>query len=304
MLTPLDLERIQASLRKPDGWIELATIALCFAIAWAVDRRVHVTSERESRVAQLGAGSFNRMIFPLTALALLYVARAIFRHWQVPVFFPIALPLALALALIRLSIYALRNIFGVHAAPASERTLSFAIWGALLLYYVGVLPDIAAALDDTRIPIGKGGQISILDLGRDAIVIVVVVVLSLWVSSLLEQRLMRGTHLDQNLRVVLAKVFRALLLLIGLLVALSFVGVDLTVLSVFGGAVGVGIGLGLQKLASNYIAGFTILLDRSIRLGDMITVDNRTGTVSVVTSRYVVVAASTASRRSCRTRCW
>jgi len=119
MLTPLDLERIQASLRTPDGWIELATIALCFAIAWAVDRRVHVTSERESRVAQLGAGSLNRMIFPLTALALLYIARAVFRHWQVPAFFPIAIPLVVALALIRLSIYALRNLFGVHAGTAS-----------------------------------------------------------------------------------------------------------------------------------------------------------------------------------------
>jgi small-conductance mechanosensitive channel len=212
----------------------------------------------------------------------------VFRHWQVPAFFPIAFPLVVALALIRLLIYALRNVLGVQAASASERTLSFAIWGALLLYYVGVLPEIGAALDDTRIPIGKT-EISVLDLGRDAIVVIVVVVLSLWASSLIEQRLMRGTHLDQNLRVVLAKVFRALLLLIGVLVALSFVGVDLTVLSVFGGAVGVGIGLGLQKLASNYIAGFTILLDRSIRLGDMITVDNRTGTVSVVSSRYVVV---------------
>jgi len=288
MLTPLDFERIQASLRTPNGWIELATIALCFAIAWAVDRRVHLTSERESRVARLGAGSLNRLIFPLTALALLFVARAVFRHWQVPAFFPLALPLVVALALIRLSIYALRNIFGVHAASTSERTLSFAIWAALLLYYVGVLPEIGAALEDARIPLGKG-ELSVLDLGRDAVVIIVVVVLSLWASSLLEQRLMRGTHLDQNLRVVLAKVFRALLIVVGLLVALSFVGVDLTVLSVFGGAVGVGIGLGLQKLASNYIAGFTILLDRSIRLGDMITVDNRTGTVSVVTSRYVVV---------------
>ena len=288
MLTPLDFERIQASLRTTNGWIELATIALCFAIAWAVDRRVHLTSERESRVARLGAGSLNRLIFPLTALALLFVARAVFRHWQVPAFFPLALPLVVALALIRLSIYALRNIFGVHAASASERTLSFAIWAALLLYYVGVLPEIGAALEDARIPLGKG-ELSVLDLGRDAVVIIVVVVLSLWASSLLEQRLMRGTHLDQNLRVVLAKVFRALLIVVGLLVALSFVGVDLTVLSVFGGAVGVGIGLGLQKLASNYIAGFTILLDRSIRLGDMITVDNRTGTVSVVTSRYVVV---------------
>src|SRR4029450_12930795 len=64
---------------------------------------------------------------------------------------------------------------------------------------------------------------------------------------------------------------------------------DLTLLTVFGGALCVGIGLGLQKLASNYIAGFTILLDRSIRMGDMITVDNRVGIVSKVTSRYVVL---------------
>jgi small-conductance mechanosensitive channel len=288
MPTPVDLDRILQSLYTVHGLIELATIALCFAIAWVVDRRLHVTSEGESRVARLGAGSLNRLIFPLTALALLYLARAVFRHWQVPAFFPIALPLVVALALIRLSVYALGIVAGVKAASASERTLSFAIWGTLLLYYIGVLPEIGAALEDARLPIGKG-EISVLDLGRDAIVIIVVIVLSLWAANLLEQRLLRVGHLDSNLRVVLAKVFRALLILIGVLVALSMVGVDLTVLSVFGGALGVGIGLGLQKLASNYIAGFTILLDRSIRLGDMITVENRTGTVTVVTSRYVVL---------------
>ena len=82
---------------------------------------------------------------------------------------------------------------------------------------------------------------------------------------------------------------RAVLLVVGVLVALQAIGFDLTLLTVFGGALGVGIGLGLQKLAANYIAGFTILLDRSIRLGDMITVDGRYGVVSRVTSRYVVV---------------
>ena len=288
MVTPLDFDRIQASLRTSDGWIELATIAVCFAIAWAIDRRFYVTSERESRVAQLSAGSFNRLIFPLTALGLLFVARAVLRQWLVPAFFPVALPLVVALALIRLLIYALRTLVGSHAAAASERTLSFAIWAALLLYYVGVLPEVRAALDDARIPLGKT-ELSLLDLGSDAIVIVVVIVLSLWVASLIEKRLLRAANLDGNLRVLLSKVFRALLILVGVLVALSFIGVNLTVLSVFGGALGVGIGLGLQKIASNYIAGFTILLDRSIRLGDMITVDNRTGTVSVVTSRYVLV---------------
>jgi small-conductance mechanosensitive channel len=87
-----------------------------------------------------------------------------------------------------------------------------------------------------------------------------------------------------------------------LLIALSFVGIDLTVLSVLGGAIGVGIGLGLQKLASNYIAGFTILLDRSIRVGAQITVDNRFGDQQGDLALCQSCGASTASRRSCPTR--
>ena len=289
MLTPLNLELIQQSLGTQNGLLELAIIIACFVIGWAVDRRVRIGGQRESRVARIGAGSVNRLIFPLTTLVLLVLARTVLLHWHVPVFFPIAIPLVIALALIRLCVYAIRNVFGVRsAAPTSERAISFTIWGALLLYYFGVLPEIAAALEEAKLPIGKT-NISLLDLGRDGVVVVLTVVLALWASGLLEQRLMRISHLDNNVRVVIAKLFRALLILIGLLIALSVVGIDLTVLSVFGGAIGVGIGLGLQKLASNYIAGFTILLDRSIRVGDMITVDNRFGVVSKVTSRYVVV---------------
>jgi small-conductance mechanosensitive channel len=289
MLTPLNLDLIAQSLGTRDGILELAAIVGCFVIGWAVDRRVRVGSGRESRVARIGAGSINRLIFPLTTLVLLLLIRAVLLRWHLPVLFPIAIPLVVALALIRLCVYALRNLFGVRStAPASERAVSFTIWGALLLYYVGVLPELAASLEETKLPVGKT-SVSLLDLGRDGIAVIVAVVLSLWASSLIEQRLMRMSHLDNNVRVVIAKLFRALLILIGLLIALSFVGIDLTVLSVFGGAVGVGIGLGLQKLASNYIAGFTILLDRSIRVGDMITVDNRFGVVGKVTARYVVV---------------
>jgi small-conductance mechanosensitive channel len=114
-------------------------------------------------------------------------------------------------------------------------------------------------------------------------------VLVLWISGLIEQRLARATQLDVNLRALLAKSIKAVLIVIGVLIALEQIGFDLTLLTVFGGALGVGIGLGLQKLASNYIAGFAILLDRSIRLGDLVTVDNRTGVVTRVTSRYVVI---------------
>jgi small-conductance mechanosensitive channel len=129
--------------------------------------------------------------------------------------------------------------------------------------------------------------------------VLVTLAVTLWLSGLIEQRLLRAPNLDVSLRTVLGKFLRALLLIIGVLFALQAVGIDLTLLSVFGGALGVGIGLGLQKLASNYIAGFTILLDRSIRLGDLISVDNRTGIVSKVTSRYVVVAQPDGTKLSC-----
>ena len=286
MLTPLNLELIQRELGARDGLIELGAILLAFAVGWWADRRIRLGSERESRVARFGAGSVNRLIFPLTTLTLLLLFQVIVRHWHVPAFFPIAIPLVIALALIRIFIYALRSLFG--AVLASERAVSFTIWGALLLYYVGVLPEIGAAMEETKLPIGKT-RVSLLDLGGDTLVFIVALILSLWISSLIERRLMRISHFDSNLRVVLAKLLRAILMLVAVLISLSSVGIDLTVLSVFGGALGVGIGLGLQKLASNYIAGFTILLDRSIRVGDMITVDNRFGVVSKVTSRYVVV---------------
>ncbi len=289
MLAPLDLDRIQVALRTSAGLLDLAAVVLCFGAAFAVDRRVRPWSGAESRLAKIGAGSVNRLIFPLTALLLLLVARGALRHWHDPAFFEIAVPLAIALALIRVFVYGLHNLFGPSRwLPVSERAISYTIWATLLLYYVGALKEIGDTLSDARMPIGKS-EVSVLDLGRDALVLILAIVASLWVSGILEQRLMRTTTGDTNARAVLAKLFRALLLLIGVLIALSVVGIDLTVLSVFGGALGVGIGLGLQKLASNYIAGFTILLDRSVRIGDMVTVDNRFGVVSKTTARYVVV---------------
>jgi small-conductance mechanosensitive channel len=280
MLTPLNLDLIQKSLDTREGLLELGAIVGCFMVGWLVAIRVRVGGERESRVARFGAGSVNRLIFPLTTLILLLVARAVLLRSHLPIFFPIVIPLVVALALIRLIVYTLRNVFGTMIAPTSELAISFTI--------LGVLQEIGDALDDARLPMGRT-TVSLVDLGRDAIVVVAAIVLSLWVSSAMEQRLMRMSHLDNNVRVVMAKLFRAVLILIGVLIALSSVGIDLTILSVFGGALGVGIGLGLQKLASNYIAGFTILLDRSIRVGDMITVDGRFGVVSTVTARYVVV---------------
>ena len=289
MFAPIDFTRIEAALASPAGWWELAIVAVCFAIGWMLDRRLRLESASEAEVVRLGLGSVNRMLLPLATLALMLVAAAVFQRWHPPFFLPIAIPLMVALALIRLIVYAMHELFGAPAwLPWSERVVSFAIWGIVLLHFTGVLPELWADLDALDIPIGAK-HVSVLELLKGSVVLILTIAGCLWLSGLIEQRLQKAAKLDSSVRVVISKFVRALLLAVGMLVALQAVGIDLTLLTVFGGALGVGIGLGLQKLASNYIAGFTILLDRSIRLGDVITVDNRFGVVAKVTSRYVIV---------------
>jgi small-conductance mechanosensitive channel len=185
----------------------------------------------------------------------------------------------------------MRRLFAESAwLKTSERAISFSIWGLAILYFVGVLPLIVRELDEMTLPIGKS-PISLLTIAKGAGAVLVTLVITLWLSGMIEQRLNNATALDTNMRALVAKLLRAVLLVVGVLIALDAIGFDLTLLTVFGGALGVGIGLGLQKLAANYIAGFTILVDKSIRMGDMITVDGRQGRVAKVTSRYVVLRA-------------
>ena len=289
MLAPIDFDNVGMALATPQGWADLGLVAACLGIAWLVDRRA-----RTSRVARNERLRFNggvaRVVFPLTALALTLVATAAFRRYVAPPFFlAIAAPLLIALATIRMLVYGLRRMFKTQSwLPASERAIALAMFLLVLLYFLGLFPEIAGALDDIQIPLGRT-RISLLSIGTAVLVVVFTLIITLWISGLIEQHLSRATQFDANLRVVFGKFVRAILLVVGVLIALQAIGFDLTLLSVFGGALGVGIGLGLQKLASNYIAGFTILMDRSIRLGDMVTVDGRYGSVSKVTSRYVVV---------------
>jgi small-conductance mechanosensitive channel len=289
MMTAIDFDRVQTGLSSPAGWIELGVALACFALGWAAARRFSVTREHAPEVVRVGLGGVNRLIFPLVSLLLVVAATAVFAHFHPALFLPAALTLAIALAIIRLLVYALRGVFGnAEWMKTSERAISFSIWVLVVLYFLGILQDVGTQLDAMQIPLGRS-HVSVLELGKGLLVVVVTLAAALWLSGLIETRLIRAGAIDLNLRVVLSKFVRALLLVIGLLIALQAVGIDLTLLSVFGGALGVGIGLGLQKLASNYIAGFTILLDRSIRMGDMITVDGRHGLVTSVTSRYVVV---------------
>ncbi|TMH63417.1 MAG: mechanosensitive ion channel [Betaproteobacteria bacterium] len=289
MLAPINFSQFEQALATPQGWADLGLVAVCLGIAWVADRRAIASRKRADNTLRFN-GSVARVVFPLTALVLALIATLAFRRYVGPPFFlAIVAPLLIALATIRMLVYGLRRMFKTQSwLPTSERAIALAIFALVVLYFLGLSPEIANTLDEIQLPLGKT-QISLLSIGTAVLVVVFTLIVTLWISGLIEQRLTRATQFDANLRVVFGKFVRAILLLVGVLISLQAIGFDLTLLSVFGGALGIGIGLGLQKLASNYIAGFTVLMDRSIRLGDMVTVDGRYGAVSKVTSRYVVV---------------
>ena len=172
-----------------------------------------------------------------------------------------------------------------------ERSLAAVLWVVFVLWLTGLDAFIINVLKSMVIPLGSS-KISVYTILTGLLSVCVVVVVALWVAQLLDNRLMQVQRLDLNLRLVLSKIVKTLLVTIAVLAALPMVGIDLTVLSVFGGALGVGLGIGLQKIASNYISGFIILSDRSIRLGDRLTVNDFTGYVTKITSRFVVLRSA------------
>jgi len=240
---------------------------------------------------EIGLGGLRRLAFPLIALALLLIARWVLAHYQSVGVVNVALPLLTAMVIIRVVAYALRLVL----APGSllsvfERTLGWVVWIGVVLYVFGMTSDLIDYFDSVSFHFGKQ-RISLLLIGQAVLWVAAAMLLALWIGRVLEERVMAAQGLDMTLRVMLSKVMRALLVLFAILVALPAVGVDLTALSVFGGAIGVGIGFGLQKIASNYISGFIILLDRSVTIGDLVTIEKHTGRLSKMTARYVVVRA-------------
>jgi small-conductance mechanosensitive channel len=196
-----------------------------------------------------------------------------------------------SLVVIRLIARVLRSLF-----PSTERVrnainlVSGVIWLGLVMHLAGVLPLIEQELEAVMIPLGKT-HVSMLTMMQGLMLVAVTVLGALWLSSILETRLM-ATGINMSMRLVLSRFLRASLFVLALLIALAAVGIDLTVLSVFGGALGVGLGLGLQKIAANYVSGFAILLEGSFRVGDSVKVDNFEGQITNIFTRYTVVRAA------------
>jgi len=272
---------------------QLGTIAVCLLIAWVAERAVsrRASTVPGSRGMEVGVGGMRRLVFPLVAVVLVVIARAVLERFVNTALLDLAAPLLGSLAIIRGAVYLLRVALKKGSVIAAfERAITTTVWGLFALHILGVLPQVVEKLESIALPIGKA-RVSVWDLGWGIVGIAFTILAALWLGGLLEARFMRAAGLHANVRVAAARLTKTLLVFLAVVIALPLVGLDLTLLSVFGGAFGVGLGFGLQKIASNYVSGFIVLLDRSIRLGDVITADNFYGVVKEMTTRYTVVKA-------------
>ena len=187
--------------------------------------------------------------------------------------------LLIALLVIRVSVYLVRYLTNQNSIIRSlENVISIIIWILFLLQISGILPQITDALDNITFKIGAQ-KLSLLVMIQAVFAIFIAILVAMTISKFIENKLLKTSQLDPNARVMLGKVFRIFLYFVAVVVSLSSIGINLTFLSVLGGAFGVGLAFGLQKIASNYVCGFIILMDKSIHIGDILLVGEHYGVV-------------------------
>jgi small-conductance mechanosensitive channel len=231
-------------------------------------------------------------------LSLAFVARELLAHRLPVTLLKVAIPVLVSLLVIRVGVKVLQATFSeARWVRPLEQTISWLAWLMMVLWVSGLLPIVMNELDLITWKVGST-TLSVRNVLEGIVTGGAVLIITLWISAGIEARLLRNaTGGELSLRKAISNAVSALLMFVGLMLALSAVGIDLTALSVLGGAVGVGIGLGLQKLAANYVSGFVILTERSMRIGDNVRVDNFEGTITEINARYTVIR-SLAGRES------
>ena len=293
------LDQLWSDLHASDFIWQVLVLLLALGVAWWLSFRLRQQNEQrsgevgaQSALRTFGSGSLKRIAFPLIALVLVVILRKVLAalHWEHLSLLHLAGPLLVSLALARMFAYVLRRVLPQGLFLTSfERVVTVIIWFGVILHLTGLADPVIEALEQVSIPVGKQ-KLDLWMLVHGTVTVGVTLLVALWIASLIESRLMAAERLDANLREVMARLAKAVLAVIALLSSLSLVGIDVTALSVFSGALAVGLGFGLQKIAANYVSGFIILLDRSIRLGNLVAVDaTTTGTVSQITTRYTVL---------------
>ncbi len=260
-------------------------------------KKNHLNSESEKqpsrgdkRILQ-GMRTVRRTVFPLSTAIMVFVGILILEQMQLPhQVLSIVMPLFVAMAVVRMIVYFMRAALpGAKWLSTGESLIASIIWTSFALYSIGWLDVVVQSLDAVGFSLGDKKRISLLGILKLISMSALLLLTALWLSRQLDKRLRKTSVLDISMRVAVGKIFKFSLISIAILTALSSVGIDFTALAVFGGALGVGLGFGLQRIASNFVSGFILLFDRSIKPGDVITVGENFGWVVALNARYVVV---------------
>ncbi|MFV2029663.1 mechanosensitive ion channel family protein [Neisseria sp. S1] len=282
---------LERSFTHLSSWIELG---LCFLLLFLTAWLAQYWVNRYRRNQQ----GFLRHLLQRAAWPLILLASAVasLSLWTIfignPLWFHLLVMAARWLLIIRITLAIINAALPTNRyTDWLERSMSGVLWITFLFWISGIDDMIIDGMKSVKIPLGAT-TLNLYTILTGLLWIGIIIVLALWLARFIENRLMNSERIDLNLRIVFSKIIKTVMIFLSVLIALPLVGIDLTVLSVFSGALGVGIGFGLQKVASNYISGFIILGDRSIRPGDRLTVNNFTGYVTKITSRFVVLKSA------------
>lgn len=281
---------LERSFTQVIGWVELALVVAllvgCHFAAGFLQHSIQVGRTWQPWLRHV----LNRILWPVLVLLAGIVGLI---GWRLFDLYAVWLRLLILGAYWMVLIRLVLAVLGA-ALPSSkwtyqlERITAMVLWVCFLLWVSGIDDMIIDWLKSLEFAIGKS-KLNLYTILTGFVWVGIVMIGMLWLAKWINRQLMASERLDLNLRIVLSKLTTTVLIFLSVIIALPLVGIDLTVLSVFGGAFGVGLGFGLQKIASNYVSGFIILADRSIRPGDRLTVNNFTGYVTQITSRFVVL---------------
>ncbi|MGC4060559.1 MAG: mechanosensitive ion channel [Aquabacterium sp.] len=290
-LSAAELLDIVNQLQQRSALSEAAVLVACLGLSWLMVR-LWRGAEAQAQSIWFGRYVVDGVLFPVLALLLAIGARRLLLGELPLTVFRLVIPVLASLAVIRLTVKVLKVAFpSSKTVRVVERTVSWLAWIVTVLWVTGVMPMILQEMEEITWKVGNT-QVSLRNLLEGSLSAVLVLILSLSLSSAIESRLLKGATENLSLRKIAANAIRAILLSLGLIMALSAAGIDLTALSVLGGAIGVGVGFGLQKLAANYVSGFVILAERSLRIGDLVKVDNFEGRITDINTRYTVLRSS------------
>jgi len=226
------------------------------------------------------------LALPAVWLLLLGVAQHAFRLTGGP--FPLlrfALSLLIAWVVIRATSSLVRD-------PFASRSVAIAVWSVAALDIVGLFDPLIEVLDGISLTLGNV-RVSVLGVIKAAALLALLLWLSSWLAASLDRRVQTVPRLTPSLRLLLIKLLKLALFVVAVLLALSSVGIDITAVAMFTGALGVGIGLGLQALVSNFVAGIILLVERSLKIGDFVELANGVrGEVRSINVRSTVITTN------------